>query len=64
MALRHTIGLVLLGVLVWRIAVCWDLFLRDWAGWKKLGRKKRRRRRRGKWYKKAKPFAGLTWKPV
>ena len=64
MALRHTIRLVLLAVLVWRIAVYWDLFLRDWAGWKKLRRRKRRRKRRGKWYKKAKPFAGLTRKPV
>ena len=64
MALRHTIGLVLLAVLVWRIAVYWDLVLRDWAGWKNLRWKKRRRKRRRKWYKKAKPFAGLTRKPV
>ena len=64
MALRHTIGLILLAALVWRIAVYWDLFLRDWDGWKKLGQRKRKRKRRGKWYKKAKPFAGLTRKPV
>jgi hypothetical protein len=64
MVLRHAIGLVLLAVLVWRIAVYWDPFLRDWAGWKNLRRKKRRRRLSGKWYKKAKPFAGLTRKPV
>jgi hypothetical protein len=64
MALRDTIRLVLLAALVWGIAVYWDLFLRDWAGWKKLGERKRRRKRRGKWYKKAKPFEGLTRKPV
>jgi transposase-like protein/IS1 family transposase len=65
--LRHIIRLILLVVLVWRAAVYWDLLLRDWDGWAKLGkkgqkRKKRRRRRRG--YKKTKPFEGLTRQPA
>ena len=42
--MRHTIRLFLLAALVWRIGVCWDLFLRDWDGWKKLGQGKRKRK--------------------
>ena len=62
--MRHTIRLVLLAALVWRIAVYWDLFLRDWDWWRKLGQRKRKRKRSGRWYKKPKPFEGLTRKPV
>jgi len=64
MAMRHTIGLILLAARVWWIAVYWDLFLRDWDGWKKLHQRKRKRKRRRKGYKKPKPFEGLTRKPV
>ena len=66
--MRHIIRLILLVVLVWRVAVYWDLLLRDWDGWKKLKKKgqkrKKRRRRRRRGYKKIKPFEGLTRQPA
>jgi hypothetical protein len=40
MALRHMIRLILLVVFVWRVAVYWDLLLRDWGGWAKLSKKR------------------------
>ena len=32
------IRVLLLAVLVWRLAVCWNLFVRHWPGWKHLRR--------------------------
>jgi IS1 family transposase len=62
---QSVIRVLLLSVLVWHLVVFWCLFVGDWPGWEHLRRKKpKRRKRRPKWYKKAKPFGGLTRKPV
>ena len=63
---QSVIQVLLLVVLVWHVAVCWCLLVRDWPGWQHLRRRKKakRRKRRPKPYKKAKPFEGLTRKPV
>ena len=63
---QSVIRVLLLAVLVWHLAVCWCLFVRDWPGWEQLRRwkKPKRRKRRPKPYKKPKPFEGLTRKPV
>ena len=57
---QSVIRVLLLAVLVWHLAVCWCLFVRDWPGWEQLRRwrKPKRRRRRAKLYKKPKPFEG------
>jgi hypothetical protein len=63
---QSVIRVCLLAMLVWHLAVLWHLFVRDWSGWKHLRQwtKPKRRKRRPKWYKKPKPFAELTRKPV
>ena len=63
---QSVIRVLLLAVLVWHLAVCWCLVVRDWSGWEYLRqwKKSKRRKRRSKPYKKAKPFEGLTRKPV
>lgn len=63
---QRVIQALLLVVLAWQVTLCWYLLVRDWPGWQQLRRrnKGRRRKRRPKWYKKPKPFAGLTRKPV
>lgn len=50
---QSVIRILFLAVLVWHLAVCWWLFVRDWSGWEELRR-----------WKKPKPFEGLTRKPV
>ena len=62
---QSVIWALLLVTVVWRLAVYWHLFIRDWPGWKRLGqwKKRKRRKRRAKWYKKRKAFGGLTRKP-
>jgi hypothetical protein len=66
MAEQSVIRGLILVVLAWGVLVCWDLFVSDWPGWKHLRKWKRpkRRERRPRWYKKPKPFGGLTRKPV
>ena len=54
MALRRIIRLILLVVLVWRVAVYWDLLLRDWDGWKKLRKKGQKGKKREETTKDAK----------
>jgi hypothetical protein len=63
---QSLIRVLLLAVLVWHLAVCWCLLVRDWLGWEHLRwwRKPKRRKRRPKPYRKPKPFEGLTRKPV
>ena len=63
---QSVIQALLLVVLVWRVVVCWHLFVRDWAGWEHVRwwKKPKRRKRRPEPYKKPKPFEGLTRKPV
>jgi hypothetical protein len=63
---QSVIRILLLAVLVRHLTVCWYLVVRDWPGWEHLGRwkKPKRRKRQPKWYKKPKPFEGLTRKPV
>ena len=66
---QNVIRVLLLAVLVWHLAVCWCLFVRDWPGRDGKGRlrrwkKPKRRKRQPKRYRKPKPVEGLTRKPV
>jgi IS1 family transposase/transposase-like protein len=66
MAEQSSVRFWLVVALAWGLASYWVLFVRDWPGWQQLKgwRAPKRGRRRPKLYRKPKPFAGLTRKPV
>ena len=62
---ESVIRLLLMAVLVRQVIGYWVLFGQEWRIGERIRRwRQPKRRKRHKWYKKAKPFEGLTRKPV
>ena len=62
---ESVIRLLLLAVLVRQVIGYWVLFGQEWCIGERIRRwRQPKRRKRHKWYRKAKPFEGLTRKPV